>query len=413
MRIITLILYTMAYENRAAPAAAEVGKQTERKEKNPMKRILILGGGTGGTILANILTRRLRPSEAEITLISASDRHFYQPAWLYIPFEKQSAKAVSRPLRNLLHRRVNLLISNIVELDTHRNWVRLSDGAVIHYDYLVIATGSEPVAEAVPGLRQHSTHFYTNESAQALFAALRKFNGGRIVVGVASLPYKCPPAPLEFAFLLEDFLVRTGRRERTQLTYTYPLDRVFPVESVAEFVQPLLNERGLTTEVPFVAKEVRPGIVVGTDGKEIDFDLLVMTPPHGTAKFLQGHAIADEGGWIKTDPATLEVKGYPNLWALGDTTNLPVPKAGTAAHFEAIVVAERIVAELRGAPPDPHRARYDGHVICFMETGHRKAARLDFDYKRPLEPGGPNLMNHYLKLVSRQAYWSHLASGMF
>jgi len=215
MRIITLILYTMAYENRAAPAAAEVGKQTERKEKNPMKRILILGGGTGGTILANILTRRLRPSEAEITLISASDRHFYQPAWLYIPFEKQSAKAVSRPLRSLLHRRVNLLISNIVELDTHRNWVRLSDGAVIHYDYLVIATGSEPVAEAVPGLRQHSTHFYTNESAQALFAALRKFNGGRIVVGVASLPYKCPPAPLEFAFLLEDFLVRTGRRERT------------------------------------------------------------------------------------------------------------------------------------------------------------------------------------------------------
>ena len=109
----------------------------------------------------------------------------------------------------------------------------------------------------------------------------------------------------------------------------------------------------------------------------------------------------------------MEVKGYPNLWALGDTTDLPVPKAGTAAHFEAIVVAERVVAELRSAPPDPHRARYDGHVICFMETGHRKAARLDFDYKRPLEPRGPNLMNHYLKLVFRQAYWSHLASGMF
>ena len=299
-----------------------------------MKRILILGGGTGGTILANILTRRLRPSEAEITLISTSNRHFYQPAWLYIPFEKQSAKSVSRPLRSLLHRRVNLLIRNIVELDTHRNWVRLSDGAAVHYDYLAIATGSELVAEAVPGLRQYGAHFYTNGSAQALFAALRKVNGGRIVVGVVSLPYKCPPAPLEFAFLLEDFLVHTGRRERTQLTYIYPLDRVFPVESVAEFVQPLLNARGLKTEVSFVVKEVRPGIVVGADGKEIDFDLLVLTPPHGTAKFLQGHAIADERGWIKTDPVTLQVMGYQNLWALGDTTDLTVPKASSAAHLK-------------------------------------------------------------------------------
>jgi len=378
-----------------------------------MNRILILGGGTGGTILANTLSKRLRPDEAEMMLISASDRHFYQPAWLYVAFEKQSANAVRRTLRSVLDRRIKLLIGNVVELETRKNWVRLGDGATIRYDYLVIATGSEPIPDAVPGLSQYGAHFYTNEGAQALFAALRNFTGGRIVVGAVSLPYKCPPAPLEFALLLEDFLVHTGRREATQLTYTYPLDRVFPIESVAKFVQPLLNRRGITTELPFLVKEVRPGIVIGTDGKEIDFDLLVMIPPHGTAKFLQGHPITNEQGWIKTDPATLEVKGYPNMWALGDTTDLMVPKAGSAAHFEAVVVAERIVAQLRGDVPDPQRARYDGHVICFMETGHRKAVLLDFDYKRPLKPRRPSLMNHYVKLVFRHAYWSILASGMF
>ncbi len=198
-----------------------------------MERILILGGGTGGTILANTLCKRLRLGEAEVMVISASDRHFCQPAWLYVPFEKQSARAVSRTLRSLLDRRVNLLIGNVVDLEVEKNWVRLGNGAAVHYDYLVIATGSEPVPDA-------GTHFYTNESARALFAALRNFASGRIVVGAVSLPYKCPPAPLEFALLLEVFLVHTGRRETSQLTYTYPLDRVFPIESVAKFVQPFL-----------------------------------------------------------------------------------------------------------------------------------------------------------------------------
>src|SRR5271165_1004165 len=372
-----------------------------------MERILILGGGTGGTILANTLCKRLRLGEAEVMVISASDRHFFQPAWLYVPFEKQSARAVSRTLRSVLDRRVNLLIGNVVDLEAEKNWVRLGNGAAVHYDYLVIAAASEPVPDA-------GTHFYTNESARALFAALRNFASGRIVVGAVSLPYKCPPAPLEFALLLEAFLVHTGRRETSQLTYTYPLDRVFPIESVAKFVQPFLDRRGVTTELPFVVKEVRPGLIIGTDGKEIYFDLLVMIPPHATAKFLQGHPIVDERGWIKTDPATLEVKRHANVWAIGDTTDLVVPKAGSAAHFEAVVVAEeRIVAEFRGDVPDPQRGRYDGHVVCFMETGHRNAALLDFGYKHSLKPRGSNLMNHYLKLVFRQAYWSLLASGMF
>ena len=261
-----------------------------------MERILILGGGTGGTILANTLSKRLRLGEAEVMVISASDRHFYQPAWLYVPFEKQSARAVSRTLRSLLDRRVNLLIGNVVDLEMEKNWVRLGNGATVHYDYLVIATGSEPIPDSVPRLRQYGTHFYTNENARAFFAVLRNFTSGRIVVGVVSLPYKCLPAPLEFALLLEAFLVHTGRRETSQLTYTYPFDRVFPIESVAKFVQPFLDRRRVTTELPFVVKEVRPGFVIGTDGKEIDFDLLVMIPPHATAKFLQGHPIVDERG---------------------------------------------------------------------------------------------------------------------
>jgi sulfide:quinone oxidoreductase len=378
-----------------------------------MKRILILGGGTGGTIVANLLAKRLKTGEAELTLVSASDRHYFQPGWLYVPFERQETRKLSRPMKRLLHEQVVFLPQEVEELDTQSSRVTLTDGMALHFDYLIIATGSRLISTDHLRSPVRGHHFYTAEAASKLHAALTLFGKGRIAIGVAQLPYKCPPAPLEFAFLLEELLSRTGRRDGAEITYFYPQDGVLPIENAGELAMQLLKAREIRVETSFEAKEWSDdGILISADGRALDCDLLVMIPPHRGAEFLQGHSIADARGWVNTDPATLQVREHPHIWALGDTTNLAVPKAGSAAHFQAPVVVAGVLAALHGTAPDPKHAEYGGHVVSFMETGYGKAALFDFDYQRSAHPGEPSAINHYLKLAFNKAYWHLVPTGV-
>lgn len=379
-----------------------------------MKQILVIGAGTGGAIVANLLARKLSAREARITVISGSRRHYYQPGWLYVPFGRQDPRKLSKPVRGLLDKRIDLITDVVADLDTGRQCVLLSDGQPVKYDYLVVATGSHPVPTDVPGLAEGGHHFYTQEAASRLFNVLQEFKGGRVVVGVGGLPYKCPPAPLEFTFLLDEFLTQQGVRKRSYITYAYPINRCFPIESVANFAQPLLDQRRIKTELMFNLEKVKPGerVAVSLEGTELDYDLLVMIPPHRGAPFLQGHPIADENGWVKTDRETLEAKSASNVWVLGDATDLPISKAGSTAHFEAPVVVERVMAAVRAKLPDPKRSKYAGHVACFMETGYNKATMLDFDYSRPPEPKAPNHVVHYLKMAFNKAYWQLVPTGV-
>jgi sulfide:quinone oxidoreductase len=379
-----------------------------------MKRILVLGGGTGGTLAANLLAKKLKKGEAQITVVSASNRHMYQPGWLYVPFGKQDPRKLSRPERQLLSKRVRLVIDEVTALDTEKRMVTLRDGPALTYDYLVLATGSKPTPEAVPGLVEGGYHFYTEEAAWKLHAALEEFRGGTIVVGVGGLPYKCPVAPLEFTFLLEEYLTHRHLREQTQIVYTFPINRVFTIESVAEAAQPMLEQRGVKIETFFNLEEVlsEQKTVRSMEGTELKYDLLVMVPPHRGAKFLQEHPIADSEGWVKTDRATLQVKDHPEIWALGDTTDLPISKAGSTAHFEAPVVVEQIVADIRHMAPDPKHAEYEGHVMCFLEAGYDKASLLDFDYNRPPQVREPNPIVHWQKMAFNKAYWYLVPTGV-
>jgi sulfide:quinone oxidoreductase len=244
--------------------------------------------------------------------------------------------------------------------------------------------------------------------------ALHHFEGGRIVVTVGGIPYRCPPAPLEFTFLLEEWLQKQGLRGRTEIQYLFPLPRVFPIESVAEVVTPLLEERHIDYTVFFNADAVdtERKVISSLEGEEVPYDLLVVIPPHRGAQVIEASGLGDEQGWLPTDRATLEVKGKPHIYALGDATDLPVSKSGSAAHFEAKVVAARLIAAVSGEEPHGDEATYDGEVMCFLETGYNKATQLVFNYEHPPHPPRPSLYYHMEKQLFNRAYWHLVPQGL-
>lgn len=379
-------------------------------------RIVVLGGGVGGTLTANLLARHLPKDAAQITVADATGKHVYQPGWLYVPFGKEQPKNLVKSERKLLDKRVNLIVDEFTNIDIEERRLVAAGGTVLPYDYLVIATGSRNDESEVPGLAEGGHHFYSAEAAVKLRKALDRFDGGRVVVGVGGIPHRCPPAPLEFLLLLDDELRKAGKRERTELQYTYPIGRVFTIEPVAEFVQPILDERGIQYETFFNLETVDPGAkrIASLEGTEMDYDLLVMIPPHRGAKIVEDSEIGDEQGWIPTDRNTLAMKGQSDdrVFVVGDATDLPVSKSGSAAHFQGQVVARRIADAVTGHTSHNGHSEYNGHVMCFLETGHEQATTLNFDYEHPPEPPKPSRIYHYEKMLFNKAYWHVVPRGL-
>ncbi|MCC6790426.1 MAG: NAD(P)/FAD-dependent oxidoreductase [Thermomicrobiales bacterium] len=374
-------------------------------------RVVILGGGVGGTIVANLLVHKLSKDKVDVTLIDATGQHVYQPGWLYVPFGEEQPGKLLRSERRLLRKRVNLVVADATAIDATGRFVTTSDGGVHPYDSLVIATGARLAPEAVPGFADAAHHFYSEEASVKLGDALARFDGGRLVIGVADIPYKCPPAPLEFAFKVEEYLRKRELRERTEILYLSPINRVFTIESVSTFVTPMLEERGIAYETFFNTETVDPVArkVTSMEGGEIDYDLLVMVPPHRGVRVIEQSGLGDAQGWLPTDRSTLELKGHPGIYAIGDATDLPVSKSGSAAHFEAKVLADRLAATIKGESP---AAVYDGHVLCFLETGYGKASQLVFDFEHPPQPPQPNAFHHYEKMLFNKAYWHLVPRGL-
>src|SRR5712692_287000 len=397
------------------------------------QHIVIVGGGVGGTIVANLLARSLHHQEAEITLIDSTGKHVYMPGWLYLPFNHLGAESdqLVRPEHSLLNNRVHLVTGDVYKIDIQNRelYVHQSRGldeivgtggaseAIYPYDYLVLATGARLVPSDLPGLAEGEGkwhHFYSAEGSLQLRQALETFAGGRIVITVGGIPYRCPPAPLEFTFLLDEWLTKHDLRSKTEIQYLFPLPRVFPIESVAEAVTPLLEERNIGYTVFFNADAVdtEKKIISSLEGEEIPYDLLVLVPPHRGARVIEESELGDAQGWIPTDRSTLEVKGKQHVYALGDATDLPVSKSGSAAHFEAKIVAARLLAAIRGEEPEPDEATYDGEVMCFLETGYNKATQLVFNYEHPPRPPRPSLYYHMEKQLFNRAYWYIVPQGL-
>lgn len=369
-------------------------------------RILIIGGGMGGTIVANNLARRLKPElaagKARLSLLSATDRHMYQPGLLYVAVGRMLPDELYRDQRALLDPQISFEVDPVEEFLLDQNKVRTKSGRTHEYDVLVIATGSRIAPEVIPGLAEHAEMFYTEESAVRLCKRLNAFAGGRIVVTVG-VPHKCPMAPLEITFMLHDYLKARGLLEKTQIHYTYPIGRIHSLENVAKWALPEFERLGITHETLFNMKEVRPGVLSSEEGTETPFDLLIAIPPHRGMEVVERNRLG-QNGWIPTHRHSLRMESGPNnVYVLGDTTNLPISKAGSTAHFEAEVIAENIVAEWKLGTPV---RQYDGKVFCFIEASDNRATYAMFNYQRPPDPKTPTHAVHWFKTAYNRLYWA-------
>jgi sulfide:quinone oxidoreductase len=373
------------------------------------REVIILGGGVGGTIVANLLAKEVG-DEAHITLVDSTGIHVYQPGFLYVAVGHQQPSALQREESRLLRHEVELVVDSATFIDAAAQKVVLRSGRIIGYDQLVIATGSRTAMEEVPGAE--GTHdFYTMAGAERLHRALEGFEGGTIAVGVAGIPYKCPPAPVEFAFLLDDYLRKRGVRAQTQIKLLSPLNRAFTIEATSKLVQPLLADRGIELTGFFNVESVDPltNTVTSLEGETISYDLLVLVPPHRGAKVIEESRLGDDRGWVPVDKNTLRHSNFDNVWAVGDATSIPISKSGSVAHYEATVVAAEIAAIVRGAPAPEHT--YDGKVMCFVETGHGKATTIQFDYDHPPKSPDPSRFWHWAKALFNQTYWHTVPQG--
>jgi sulfide:quinone oxidoreductase len=383
-----------------------------------MDRIVILGGGVGGTLTANLLARRLKKQidrgDASVTVVDASGAHVYQPGFMYIAMGGERAEKLQKRERALLDHRVRLVIGTVARVEEGAGTVSLTDGTVLMYDQLVIATGARILPEAIEHFESEAHHFYTADAALRLRHALDAFSGGKIVIGIASMPYKCPPAPLEVCFLIESELRERGLRGRSEVHFASPIGRAFTIESVSEMATPILAEKGIELHTFFNVETIDPErkVVQSLEGEELPYDLLILVPPHKGEQFLMDSGLAPApGGWLPTDRHTLRVGGRSNVYALGDATDLQLSKDGATAHFEAPVVVEGVVAAVEHRAPTGKHASYEGNVMCFFEIGDGKGTLLRFDYEHPPKPPKPNALWHLGKIVFNKTYFYTVPKG--
>ncbi|OFW79520.1 MAG: pyridine nucleotide-disulfide oxidoreductase, partial [Actinobacteria bacterium RBG_19FT_COMBO_70_19] len=299
-------------------------------------KVVVLGGGVGGTLAANLLAKELGRDGA-VTVVDPTGMHHYQPGYLYLALGQTNGRWLVRDERTLLRRGVDLVVEKPTKLDPEAGVVQLERGGTIDFDYAVLATGARLVPDQVPGLLEGSYEFYSLEGAQRLREALRRFKGGRIRVGIAGIPYKCPPAPVEFVFMVEEYLRHRGIRDKSEITLLSPLNRAFTIESASKVIQPIMEQRGIELTTFFNVEEVDPsaGTVSSLEGEKTEYDLLVLVPPHRGQQLVIDSGLGDTSGWLPTDKHTLQVDGHDRIFAIGDATNLPISKSGSTAHFEA------------------------------------------------------------------------------
>ena len=383
-----------------------------------MKKILILGAGTGGTIMANKLRKALDREEWDITIVDKHKTHYYQPGFLFIPFGIYKRQDVIKPKADFIPAGVNIIYSDIDKIVPEENKVLLDGGKILNYDFLIVATGTRVDAAETPGLKEELWYkeifdFYTIEGAEALAKFFKTWEGGNLVIDIADNPIKCPVAPLEFSFFADAYFTERGMRDKVNITYVTPLSGAFTKPRSSKLLGSLLESKNIRLETDFFLGEVDNSKKVIRDfgGREVPFDCLVTIPLHSGDPVILKSDLGDEFGFVKADKHTLQSQVYENIFVLGDAGNFPTSKAGSVVHFQSEILTENLLCYIEGRP---FTAKFDGHSNCYIETGHGKGALIDFNYDTEPLPGffpfpglGPfsllkeSRINHYGKLIFR------------
>lgn len=393
-----------------------------------MKRILILGAGTGGTMMLNRLSKALDPEEYKLTIVDKDTTHYYQPGFLFIPFGLYSEQDVIKPKRDFFPKNADVILSEIDRIKPEENEVILKNGDVLSYDILIIATGTEIRPGEIEGMAGELWYksifdFYTINGAVALANFLDTWDGGKMVLNIAEMPIKCPVAPLEFLFLADDYFKKKGMRDKVDITFATPLDAAFTKPIAAKELGGFLEEKNinLVTEFNIGRVDNDEKKIVSWDEREVDFDLLVTIPTNMGIEAIERSGMGDELNFIPTDKHTLRSENWDNVFVIGDATDLPSSKAGSVAHFESDILFENLMSAIKG---EPLTANFDGHANCFIESGDGKGLLIDFNYETEPLPGkfpipgiGPfsllkeTKMNHWGKLGFKWLYWNMLIKG--
>ncbi len=393
-----------------------------------MKNILILGAGTAGSLMANKLSRKLNKKEWQITVVEPEQTHYYQPGFLFIPFGIYTSKDVIKPIEKVLPNKVRRIIGDVKEVKPNDNKVELTDGTILSYDFLFIATGTKLAPEETNGLtgslwKKDIFEFYTLEGAEALAERLKNFNGGKLVMSIVDMPFKCPVAPIEFVCLADDYFRKRGIRNQVQIYFVTPLSGAFTKPIAAKMLGKTLEERNIHIVTDFYIESIdnESKKLVSYDGREIEFDILTIVPLNKGADFVGKSGLGDELNFIPVDKHTLQHPEYKNIFVLGDAAALPTSKAGSVAHFAGEILFENFMQIIKNQPP---AEKFDGHSNCYVELGNGKATLIDFNYDTEPLPGtypipvlgpfkllGITRINHWGKLAFKWIYWQLLVKG--
>jgi sulfide:quinone oxidoreductase len=393
-----------------------------------MKRIVILGAGTAGTMMANKLRNTLDKEEWNITIVDQFKTHYYQPGFLFIPFGIYNKEDVVKPKADFIPAGVNMIYSAIDRVEGDANKVHLEGGKILNYDYLIVATGTKTYPEETPGLKDKLWYkeifdFYTVEGAVALQKFFKGWEGGKLVMAITELPYKCPVAPLEFVFLADAYFTEIGIRDKVDITYVTPMPGAFTKPIATKMLSDLLEEKNIKVIPDFYIERVDNDEkkLVSYDELEIPFDVLTVVPVNMGDEMVERSGLGDDMNFVLTDKETMQSKQFENIFVLGDAANIPTSKAGSVAHFAAEILFENLMSAMEGRPM---HAKFDGHANCYIETGFGKGALIDFNYDTEPLPGtfplpgiGPfgllknTKINHYGKVMFRWIYWHILLKG--
>ena len=395
---------------------------------NPMRKIVILGGGAGGTMVAVNLRQELDDSEWQITIIDKEEQHHFQSGYLFIPFGLYSKEDVLKPKRDFIPQGVDFVVDKVTKIDTDQRKLETEKGDTYDYDYLVIASGCRIVPEEVEGMmdnwREDVFDFYTLDGALALRNKLKYFDSGKVVLNIAEFPFKCPIAPLEFVFMADWFFQLNGVRDKVEIEFVTPIDNIFTKPVAAKALASFAKKKNIKVTPYFDLARVNSNekTIESHKGDKVGYDLLVSIPPNFGDKAISDSAMGDPMGYMQVDQRTLKAQNADRVYVVGDATNVPTSKAGSVAHYMSYTIVDNLIREIDGHEPLPS---FDGHATCFLASGFEKAILLDFNYEVEPLPGkfpfpglGPFTLlqetfgNHWGKMMFKWVYWNLLMKGL-